>query len=206
MAYTIDEAIIEVRSLINEPLPAFWTDAEIEGWVKECAIDVSTKLLSVEDEDTITMATDQWIYTSSDEAWLADNLKIKGCYYDAGSGDVKGLQRIDIQKFGHTQVSSGNPRNFFENNRKFYVWPIPTATEDGNDINVFHAYETDDIANLRDEHQPLTFLYAAAKAKAKDRMFQESALYMSQYLNAINFERQDKYDFGVDPFSTFKLK
>ena len=47
---------------------------------------------------------------------------------------------------------------------------------------------------------------AAAKAKAKDRVFQESALYMTQYFNAINFERSDKYDMGVDPFSAFVLK
>lgn len=206
MAYTLNESVTEVRSLINESSASFWSDTEIQNWIKEASIDISTKLLSAESEDTVTLVSTQWIYSSTDEAWLANLLKAKGCYYSASASDIKGMQRIDIQKVGHIQVTSGSPRYFFENNRKFYIWPIPGATQATKTITVLNAYETNDVTALRDEHQPLTFLYAAAKAKAKDRMFQESALYMAQYLNSINFERQDKYDLGVDPTSTFDLR
>ena len=205
MSYILSTSVTQVRSLINESSANFWSDTEIQNWIKEATIDVSSKLLSAESEDDITIVNGQWIYVFSDEAWLANLLKVKGCYYDAGSGAVKGLQRVDIQKMGHLQVATGVPKYFFENNRTFYIWPIPQAAHAGKTITVLNAYETDDVTALRDEHQPLTFLYAAAKAKAKDRMFQESALYMAQYLNSINFERQDKYDMGVDPTTTFNL-
>lgn len=206
MAYTLATSLTQVRSLINEASASFWSDTEIENWIKEASIDISTKLLSAESEDTITLVATQWIYNVDDEAWLANLIKAKGCYYSASSSSITGMQRVDIQKIGHLRSNSGAPTYFFENNRKFYVWPIPAAAQAGKTITVLNSYETDDVTKLRDEHQPLTFLYAAAKAKAKDRMFQESALYMSQYLNSINFERQDKYDMGVDPTSTFDLK
>jgi len=197
MAYTLANAITEVRSLINEDTPGFWTDSELTNWIAEGTIDLSTKLLCVESEETVTLVTDQWLYSSSDESWLSDLLKIKACYYD-NSTTVKGLQRVDIQKFGHIQNSTGD--------RKFYISPTPTVTQNGNDITVICASETDDITELRDEHQPIVFLYAASKAKAKDRMFQESALYLTQYINTINHERKDKYDFGTEPFGNFTLK
>ncbi len=201
MSYTANQAVTQVRSIINESSASFWSDTEIGDWIKEATIDISSKLLCVETEDDLTLVADQWIYTD-----LTALLKIKGCYYNAGSGAIKGMQRKDIQDFGHLPVSSGAPKYFYENNRNVYLWPIPSATEAGNTVTVINSYETDDVTVLRDEHQPLTFLYAAAKAKAKDRMFQESALLMSQYLNTINFERQDKYDFGEDSIKNFAMK
>jgi len=205
LAYTLSQCVTEVRSLINESTAGFWSDTEIENWIKEGTLDLSTKLLCFESEETISLVTDQWIYTSSDESWLGDLLKTKGCYYDDGT-TVRGLQRIDIQKFGHVQNTTGNPTHFFENNRKFYISPTPTVTQNGNDITVICSSETDDITDLRDEHQTIVFLFATAKAKAKDRMFQESALYLTQYMNTINHERKDKYDYGSEPFSNFTLK
>ncbi len=205
MSYTLASSLTEVRALINEDTPGFWTDTEIENWIKEGTLDVSTKLLCVESEETVTLVTGQWVYSSSDESWLSDLLKIKACYFDDNS-TVKGLQRVDIQKFGHLQNSTGNPTQFFENNRKFYISPTPTTAQNALDITVICSSETDDITELRDEHQPIVFLYAVSKAKAKDRMFQESALYLTQYINTINHERKDKYDFGTEPFSNFTLK
>jgi len=207
MAYTLATSVTQVRSLLNEDSASFWSDTEIENWIKEATIDIASKLLSAESEDDITLIASQWIYTSSDEAWLEFLLKSKAAYYDGGSNAIKGMQRIDMQKMGHTDVNTaGVPRYFFENNRAFYIWPPPAAAQANKTITVINAYETDDVTDLRDEHQPLTFLYAAARAKAKDRMFQESALYMAQYLNTINFERKDKYDMGVDPTTTFNVQ
>ena len=212
MSYTAANAITETRYLINENNADFWSDTEIEGWIKEATIDVSCKLLSAEAEGTIDIVDNQWIYTSDDESWIGDLLKIKGCYYEivntttSALVSVAGLQRVDMEKFGHLQVNSGKPRYFMENNRSVYIYPIPTSTEEQYDIEVLYAYETDDVTALRDEHQSLTFLYAASKAKMKDRLFEEANFYMSQYLNSISFERKDKYDFGVDPTSEFDLK
>jgi hypothetical protein len=207
MSYTLAQAVTQVRYLINEESADFWSDTEIEEWIKQATITLSTTLLSAETESTVTMASNQFVYSSSDEAWLADLLKVKAAYYTDGSSNVYGMQRIELDMFGHTMhfQSTGRPIHYYESNRKFYVCPKPGTTEVGDAITVLHSYETDAIANLRDEHQPLTFLYAASKAKSKDRQHQEAALYMTQFMGAINFERQDKYDMGVAPTQTLNV-
>jgi len=201
MAYTLANAVTQVRYLINEDTANFWSDTEIEEWIKQATIKISTILLSAESEDTVTLATGQFVYSSSDESWLSNLLKVKAGYFTDSSGNVYGLQRIELDMFGHTQhfQTAGRPRYYYESNRKLYIWPQPSTAENGQDITFLNSYETDDITNLRDEHQPLTFLYAASKAKSKDRQHQEAALYMSQFLGSINFERGDKYDMGAEP-------
>lgn len=217
MAYTLDQAVTQVRYLINEDTADFWSDTEIEDWIKQATIKISTSLLSAEDEDTITISNEgKFIYDSSDESWIADLLKIKSCYYETTSDtvmlpdaatDIYGMQRVELDMFGHTQQfqTYGRPVYYYENNRKIYIWPRPSIDQRLDTIHVLYSYETDDITDLRNEHQPLTFLYAAGKAKAKDRQHQEAALYMAQFLNSINFERQDKYDLGVEPTAQFNV-
>ena len=208
MSYTVSEAVTQIRSLINESSGSFWTDTEIENWIKEATIDISTKLLSAESEDTVTLVTNQWIYTSSDESWIANLIRAKACYFTDASGHVYGMQRIEPHQIGHNQAkqTAGRPKYYFNMNRKFYIWPKPSATESNYDITVLNSYETDDMTTLRDEHQPLIFMYAAAKCKQKDRMFQDASLLLGQYLNAVSFERQDKYLIKQDPTTAFKLR
>ena len=206
MSYTLSQAVTQVRYLINEDTADFWSDTEIEDWIKQATIQISTKLLSAEEEQTITLVSGQLKYTASDEAWIADLLKIKAMYY-TDSTNIYGMQRIQIDMFGHTQhfQNAGRPIHYYENNRAVYVWPRPSSVEAGDNLVCLTSYETDDITNLRNEHQPLTFMYAASRAKAKDRQHQEAALYMAQFLNGINFERQDKYDMGVEPTAQFNV-
>jgi hypothetical protein len=118
------------------------------------------------------------------------------------------MQRFRVMNIGHTETgqTGGRPKWFVEDDREVFIWPKPTATENGQTVSMLHAYETDDATALRDEHQHIAILYAAAKAKQKDRMFEEAALLLSQYYNAVTFERQDKFDMGVDPIASFKQK
>lgn len=207
MAYTLSQAVTQVRYLINEDTADFWSDTEIEDWIKQATIQISTKLLSAEEEQTITLVNGQLKYATADEAWIANLLKIKAMYYTDPDDYIYGMQRIELDMFGHTQQFQipGRPHYYYENNRAVYVWPRPSATEAGEKLTCLTSYETDDIADLRNEHQPLTFMYAASRAKAKDRQHQEAALYMAQFLNGINFERQDKYDMGVEPTAQFNV-
>lgn len=210
MAYSLATATTEVRALINEATADYWSDSEIQEWLKQGTISIATKLLSAESEDTVTLdgTTPKWVYSSSEEAWLANLLMIKTAYYTDASGNVYGMQRIKPEQFGHTQEfqTAGRPKYFYESNHKLYVWPKPSATENGQTITILNSYETDDITNLRDEHQPIAFLYAAAKAKLKELQFQDAALFMAEFTNSVNFERGDKYDMGEDTEQDFQVK
>lgn len=204
MAYTLTQAVTEVRNLLNEASASFWTDTQLQGWIQQAAMDISTKTLCTTDEGTITLVTGQMKYDSTDEAWIANLLKAEAVWYNFGSG-MLGMQRTEPYRFGHLQVSgTGRPRYFYEDGKRFYVWPVPTSAENGVDLTIVYSKLTNDITELREEYQQLTFLYAASMAKARDRKFEEAALYQQMYLNALNFERQDKYTMGALPTDAFK--
>lgn len=204
MSYTLATAVTEVRHLLNESTASFWTDTQLQGWIQQATTDISCKTLCTTAEGTITLVQNQQKYTSADESWIGDNLKVMVMWYNLGSSTY-GMQRTEPYRFGHLQVGgTDRPRYWFEDNRKIYLWPIPGSDENGVDITCIYSKITNDITELREEYQQLTFLYASAMAKARDRKFQEAALYQQMYLNALNFERQDKYTMGSLPTEAFK--
>lgn len=204
MAYTLTQAVTEVRYLLNEGTASFWTDTEIQGWIQQGTLDISTKSLCTTDEGTITLATGQMKYTSSDEAWISSLLKCEVVWYDFGQS-MRGLQRIEPHMMGHLQIqTAGAPRYFYEDGKRFYIWPTPSSAENGKELTAVYSKLTTDITELREELQYLAIWYATSMAKAKDRKFEEAALYQQLYLNALNFERQDKHEMGTMPTSTFK--
>lgn len=206
MAYTLAQSITKVRELLNEPISGFFSDTEITGWIQEAVIDISTKLLCVTAIDTITLVTDQYKYYSSDESWIGDCLKPKSVWYDSSTGPVS-LQMITARQFGHNTMRDAEPKYYHYDStlRYFFILPIPDSTINGDTVSVIYSYETDDITALKDEHQPLAFLFATAKGRLKERLYGESNSLMQQYINFIIYERQDKFNLGVEPTSDFKV-
>ena len=193
MALTLSQATADVRQLLNEDTAVFWTDAEIEDWIAEGTRIIASKTLCVEADDNLTLATGQLNYTSSDAAWIADCLEPYAAIYNDGSGNHKGIQFIHPKQLGNVQTfTDGPPRYYSFHNRTFYVWPLPTATENGNNILILYASESDDVTALKDEFQHLAILWAFAKAKEKDMKFGEAGALKGQFYSELNFERADK--------------
>jgi hypothetical protein len=117
------------------------------------------------------------------------------------------LKRTTPELFGSYQygTDTGPPKEFFEDNEEIFVWPIPSSDENGNKVHLLYSYVTDDITLIKWNYQPLAIVYACAMAKAKDEHFRQASLYQQMYLNAINFEREDKYDKGIEPTAMKKV-
>ena len=204
MAFTETQVVQEVRYLLNEATASFWTDTQIISWIQQAVLDISCKTLCTTDEGTITLSHGQVKYTSADESWIDDNLRVEAMWYNFGSS-MRGLQRTEPHRFGHLQVGgSSSPRYWYEDGKRIYIWPVPTVNDDGVDLTCVYSKLTFDIADLREEYQQLTILYATSMAKARDRKFEEAAMYQQMYLNALNFERQDKHVMGSIPTDSFK--
>ena len=206
MSYTIQQAITKTRELINETTAAFWSDDEIEGWIEEACIDISTKLLAAVTFNQMTLVDGQYRYTTSDHSWIGDCIVPKKVWYDSSAGPLS-LQMINDDQFGHLDRQDAEPTYFHYDSqeRTFYIFPTPDSSVATDTISVVHSYETDDIDNIRDEYQILTWLYAVHKCKMKERLHQESALVYQLYVNAVNFERRDKYDLGMEPTREFNI-
>jgi len=209
MAYTLANAITEIRALINEDTPAFWSDDDITEWIKQGCLDWSEKSLLHIAEDTITLVASQHQYTTSTDSHIGNAIRTIHAEY----GDVA-LQRITYEQLrGHNAAALGSsktPRYYFdlydETVFTFYVNPTPSATEAGNNITCYFAKRTDDFTKIPYEYQPHIFLFAASKAKIRERQYQEATIYYQQYINNITFARQDSLQRGITPTNSFRIQ
>lgn len=200
MALTLADATADVRQLLNEPSAVFWMDAEIEDWIKEGTRIIASKALCVEADDNLTLVTNQLLYTSSDESWIADCIEPYAAIYDDGSNKYKGLIFVHPKQIGNLLTfTAGAPKYYSFHNRTFYVWPLPTSTVNGNTISILYSSESEDITVLKDEYQHLAILWAFAKAKEKDMKWAEAAQLKQQFYSELNFERADKHDRAGEP-------
>jgi len=207
MALTLTQATTEVRDHLNEATAEFWTDAQIQKWIQEGTRMVSGKAFSVEADDTITLVTNQLTYTSSDESFIADCIEPIFAYYDDGSNNYKGLIKVVPREIGNVATfTAGDPKYYCLFNRTFYIWPLPSSTTNGNTIMVLYAKETDDITELKDEHQHMAIMWAIAKCKFRDRAFGEAAAIMNNFYQELSFERADKSNREVDIYQGFKIQ
>lgn len=210
MALTLADAVTEIRDMLNEDNAAFWTDAELQRWVQEGTRIFSAKSLLVEADDSITLVSDQISYTSSDHAWIGDCMEIYTALHVNGTtGKYTGLRKEHPRQIGNSaNFTAGMPKAYSLHNRTIYVTPLTTAARvtAGDTIFVLYAKETDDITEVKDEHQHLPIIYACAKAKQKDQKFAEANMLMNQFYQELAFERSDKHGRQEDTLDMFRVK
>jgi hypothetical protein len=210
MSLTLTNAIEEVRDLLNEASVAFWTDTQIEKWIKEGVRVFSSKTLMVEDTNVLDPLVDGQIsYSVADEpTWLGDILEIYSALYYDGTSAYKGLIKIHPRQLGNLATrTSGVTKYYCMHDRKIYLWPLPSAAviAAGATITFLTSCETDDITEMTDEFQHLPIIYATAKAKQKDQKFAEAEALFGQFNSEVQFERKDKHAREVDSLDKFKI-
>lgn len=209
MSLTLTTATTQVRDLLNEDAEVFWSNTEIEQWIKEGCRDFSTKTLMVEAEGTLSLVTNQIIYAQADAAFIANVLEPYAALYNDGVDNWKGILKSHPKVIGNEATNKpGDPKFYSLHNRKIYIWPKPTATmvAAGAYISLLYSKSTENIADLMDEFQHLPLYYAAARCKWKDQKFAEGNALMSMYASFSNFERSDKHAREEDTLDMFKMK
>lgn len=210
MALTLANATTEVRDLLNEDQAAFFADSEIQNWIKEGTRIFSAKSLLVEGDDSITLVASQLSYGSGDHSWIGDCMEIyTALHYNATTGKYKGLRKEHTRQIGNSaNFTAGVPKAYSMHNRNIYVTPMTTAARvtAGDTILVLYAKETDDITEVKDEHQHLPIIYACAKCKQKDQKFAEATSLFNQFYQELAFERADKHGREEDTLDMFKVK
>ena len=209
MSFSLIQAVQEIRYLINEPLPSFWSDTELESWIAQGCLDWCEKTLLLTREDTIILSTNTYKYTSSAGDHIDNAMRTLHAEHDG-----RALKRLTYEEMrGHNQMSMAtdeDPEYFYDkyNGLTFtlYIGDTPSAAQNGDSVSVIFAIRTDDITELPYEHQQTIFNFAAAKAKMKERQWQEAQLLWQMYLNNIVFSRKDKLEIPEQKFDQFKEK
>lgn len=184
--YTKATLKAEIRRLLKEPTPLFFSDAEIEGWIDQAAIDISMKTLCYESIDTVSLVAGTLEYSVPTDA-----IKVYGC-----ANANKGMIKIHPRMLAHiVETSPGTPLYYYHFADKLGFYPVASSS---GSISVYSSKITNDIADIQDEYQPFAIPYAMYKAKLKDDKFSQANSYLVSYLNSLIFHRQDLYERGVD--------
>ncbi len=207
MAFTLTTAKTEVRALINEDTASYWSDTEIENWIKQGCLDWCEKTLLLTREDTITLATNTYKYTTSGSSYIDNAIRTLHAEHNN-----KALKRLSYEQFrGHNRmvlVDDEDPEYFYDKYNELvftvYIAGTPSVSQNGDTVNVLFACRTNAIAELPYEYQPNIFNFAATKAKMKERQWQEAQLLWQIYLNNITFSRKDKLEIPHQTSEHFK--
>lgn len=172
----------KARALLNELIAGFWTDAQINEWIDDAALDISSKTYCYETMDLITLATSTQLYD------LATNcLKILGLVYSN-----KGLDRITPWMEGkQTAIVSGEPEYFYEFANKVGLVPVPTSTENGHTITRFNACSTNDITNIPLKFQIPAVLFVTAMGLLKERQYGKAGQLLQLYTSILGVDRSE---------------
>lgn len=203
LPYSAAEALQQVRAIVNELTESFWLDEEINNWVIEGVIDISSRGLAYEKRDSITLAANTLEYTdlvTGGASSIAQIVKVYGCIFDDGSYGYKGLQKIHPRMIMHLpDKEPGDPAFFWHFASKIGIWPLTTTTIAASGvIQVFFSEISYDITELPLPFQPLPVLYALVKAKIKDQKYASANQLFAMYLNALSFQRDDLLERGAD--------
>lgn len=187
MAYDATTILTAIRAVLNEASAAFFSDAEINEWVSQAALDISGICRCVEDTDLIAMKNGVASYNLPAASIQAVHAR------EEATGI--GLIRITPSIAGHESGGGDGetPLRWFEWNRKFYIEPRPDSAMDGKNIEVFFFKETNAIADIPFWCQHLAIDYAVYRGKLKDRLYAEAATLYAAYLNSLLVRRNDVY-------------
>jgi hypothetical protein len=197
-------AVIDVRtsarSLLNEITPAFWTNTELDSFISDAAIDLSTKTGCYEVSTPVTLQTGVQTYTLP-----VDYVEILGVVYSHVALKKATPRMEGIQ----TAVATGVPKYFFDFARQLGLFPVPTATENATVITVLNSQTTSLITNIPVKFKIpatlMTMFLALLKEKQYAKASQIYTLY-SQSLSLDKVEVEDESTTNPPPQTQYTLK
>lgn len=171
-----------VRSLLNESTQGFYLNTEIDAWIDDAVVDISSKTKCYEVINPVTLTTGIQDYNLP-----IDTLIVKGAKY----GGV-GLTRITFSMEGiQTAVATGIPKHFFESVNKIGFVPIPTIAESGTVVNTVIAQVTSNIINLPIKYTTPVILLTTVFGLIKSKQYDKANSLFSLYTNSLGFDLQD---------------
>ena len=185
---TLASAIItNARYYLNEPSERFWSDIELLAYLNDGSIDIVARTHCLEATEVEVLVTDQLAYSLGDSF-----IVIKAVVYD----DIKALRRGRIESLGDVLGTSGEPVYWTQWGDDVLVYPVPDATANGNNIEVYTITRPAAVASGAAVLVPAHFdraltLYIVSQALKKDRRYAESNAVLAEYLSELDRFRAD---------------
>lgn len=187
MALVVATMTTATRDLLNESTAAYYTDAEIQRWLAEAALEISgvVKCVEATTELALADATDHYaLPTTSWEVLHVQHLPTR-----------RGLRKLTPSMAGARDpvVSDDQPTGWWEWNGTLYVEPVPTPAAAGDHLRVYYAELTNAITQLPEAFYADVLSYALYRGLQKDRRYGDAAQAFAAFVNGLAFKRVDVY-------------
>lgn len=120
------QALTTVRTQLNEITAAFWTDAEILGYLWEAETIVAGKLGGVQAATAQTTVTGTSAYSKPTGCLRIDRLTYDG--KKLKKGDFRDRDSLDGTTYGST-LQSARPEMYVEWGASVYLYPVPNEAK-----------------------------------------------------------------------------
>lgn len=169
---TTANALLVLRSMLNEASASFWADAELTYYLQLAAVKISSLFGGLE-----TASATAALGTGATSVTIPDDVHhVEAVLYDG----TRGLIRVHPRQIGHlAETTAGPPRYFAVFARKIYFAPATTSAETAKTFTVLGWKSTQNIYGLDEPMKQAAIILAAAYAKIKDRKFAESQALMT---------------------------
>ena len=201
MTVSLLTARTEVRSILDEPNPQFWSNAEINSWLNQGAQDIARQAQALWMQVEVNAVPLQQFY-----ALPADFLGIHRIDYQIANSDqtynleFRGIKTMDEVWGILHQLPAAFPQAFFLWNDtglpggQPYFATYPVVADTGHFIiyyyrNALPAVADTNLLDVTPAYEDIAYEYAIFKAKRKDRdpTWQEAkAIYDGQLLAMFN--------------------
>jgi hypothetical protein len=194
LSLTLAQVKTEIRVLLNEATAGFFTDAEIENWIKQATIDVTSNSHCYEGTVPLTLI-----------AGTVEITKPAGCLaVETIMHDGRGLVKIHPRQLGHIDAT-GRPKYWYYFAGRIGIFPAPDAVAAAKSTNAYIAMETDDVTLIASVYQLDVITLATQKGKLKDQKYSQAAALLQMYQNSVLFHRQDLQVQRVDAKEILKV-
>ena len=144
---TLKEMRDLARKRLGETTAAFWSDAEINGWINLGCKDIAFRSKCLPDTVTFTPTTDTAEYTLS--TVVPDCISITEVYFDDSESDWGKLipitrTELDIEYIGWKNTDPGKPTHYYWDAEEdlFGFYPAPDSTESTTNAAEVHCCKT----------------------------------------------------------------
>lgn len=186
----------EIRTLLHEAAAGFFVNTQIDNWIDQAAVDISSKTLCYEASDEITLAEKYLEYSIPSGC-----IKVVTCQLDK-----KGLVRIYPRHMGHiSDTIAGPPGFYYEFAAHIGFWPVCDAANNGKKVTVLSSKQTNVITNIVDQYRPYAILYGLYRGLLKDKKYASASNIISVYLDKLLFHRQDLQERPPESWDMMKL-
>lgn len=174
----------KTRILLNELVQGFWLNSELDGWIDDAALDISTKTYCNETISSIALSTGVSLYTAP-----IDCLRIIAAIYNTTG---QALKRLVANMLGiQSAAPPGPPEFFYEFALKVGFYPTPTISENTKTISIYHSLPTNNIRNIPLKFQVPAVLFTLSMGLAKERQYARAAQVQQLYMNSLSIDRKE---------------